>query len=501
MCAKRHRSKSRSGDKAAYSEFSKAITYYEQNQLFTFHRAFDLFIEQIDPDPEKWDSERLSMYCCEWFLFDFQLPNGQTPLQEYIAKNPDRLSQKNLEDLRQAEESNFTSEFWVNSVDRHNHLLTLEELATGRIIQVRDVSSTSSLEADAGMMAARLMQQGGVWYFAGNPLYFFPVKPTERMKKMLREASNGEPRIFIECVAQVFSTDDADDIDDDAFSYQRTREPLGDGEAKELLEEVKRDYGNLRRKHSLAIKWQQIKTAIRYEDGSRTPLEAFETLFIQGGEHELEFESEEMLSRLTGIFFDSWNLLPHLSLGNRSPNELLWMCQRIDLEAVARALEYSCDSPLRWYLDPDTMEVSFVEEEMLYLLREYFEKSGGGWDGGDEALKQLIADLDDLVIDYEEEELSKWLEGYQDEIIFIEPLEFFEKFEIAHDFIDEVIDDGQLAACLYGVLEGRGAFHRFKDMLAQHGMLGEYRDFCDEAMRRHALEWAGGQGLLTPARG
>jgi hypothetical protein len=319
------------------------------------------------------------------------------------------------------------------------------------------------------------------------------------MKKMLREASNGEQRTFIECVTQAFSANDIDDSDEDgAFFYQRTREPLDDEEAKELLEEVKRDYGNLRRKYGLAVKWQQIKNIVRYEDGSRSPLEVFQTLFAQDDEHEFKLENEETFARLASIFFDSWNLLPHLSLGNRSPNELLRTFQEIDLEEIVQALESSYDSPLRWYLDPDTMEVSFVEEEMLYLLREYFEESSDNRDEGEWALKQLIADLDDLVIGCEEEELYRWLDGYQDEIIFIEPLEFFEKLEIIHGFIDEMIDDEQLAARLYEVLDGRGAFHRFKDVLMQYGRLGEYRDFYDKAMRQHALEWLGNHGLITP---
>ncbi|MCL2826374.1 MAG: hypothetical protein FWD72_03105, partial [Eggerthellaceae bacterium] len=238
--------------KAPFSEFSKIIAYYDRSQHHVFDQAFDEFFNQTDPDFTKVDPDTFAMFAAEWFVFDYRLPNGKTPLQEYIEKNPDKLGAVNLGSLKQAEESNLTADFWVTALDRGEHLLSLEAITRDLAIQVYDVSASQTLPAEHGMIVARVIRIDGQWYLAGNPLSFLPIEPTQRMKQTLREGksdfgseTDAGQNSFIDFVRMIFSYKDPEE--DGSAITPRSLEPLDEIEAKALIEDLHKEYNALRR--------------------------------------------------------------------------------------------------------------------------------------------------------------------------------------------------------------------------------------------------------------
>lgn len=471
--------------KAPYTQFSLVLEYYSTNLQLLIEEAFMIFLDEVDPSPEKLDEERLSMFFSEWFVFDYVLPSQKTVLNNYVSVNPDKLSDSECDSLSQAAKSNFCSEFWIESVDKDQYLLRLEEISSGTIFEVYDKSASTSIASNAGMIGARLINIDGMWYLAGNPPYYYPIKPTINMKDELRKAGQGVRLSFIELVQRVFSDDTNDVID---FEL-RSLEDLDDEEAAALLEEVKKEYNRLRKKYSLPIKWQQIKNCIHYVDSTKSPSEVFKTLFTQSGTIDPGFEDEELFSQVIELFLEAWNLLPHYSLGNKSPLQVRKDVAEVDLTMLIQALEKSPDSSFAYYIDKDTMEVSFVDEELFTFLEDYMFEHGSSSVSNEKVEKTLTNNSYDFIADYEYKELLKWLSGYEDKIIFINPLSVHKKYEIMIDYIDEMILDRDVALQLEKSTRGKGAFRKFKDLLNQYGYLDEYYEYYGSVMQQHALDW------------
>ena len=390
---------------APYSEFSKVLKYYSREQPFIFRRAFELFLEQLALPITPLGRELLEMVVAEWFVFDFRLPNGKTVLRDYIDRNPDRLSAQKIDDLSQAEQSNRTAEFWLNSVDREQHYLLLEDIYTGNTIQVYDVSASRTVPSDAGMIIGRVIQQDGQWYFAGNPLGLLPVTATKRLRDMMKglEVSDEPKQEFIDFFRRLYCEHDEDGDGGDGGEGGSLPEPLSDANAKPLIEG------------------------------------------------------------------------PH---------------GQVDLAKLAEALESPYDSPFQWYIDTETMEISFVEDEFFFLIEECLELPR------DQALQKALDESSHYAIDYDRDEVVKWLDGYGDQVVYIEPVEAYEKYSIMEDFIELEVDDEQLYERLQRAIRGKGAFRRFKEALDAHGRLEDYYQFYDDRMQQLAREWLEDNGFI-----
>jgi hypothetical protein len=134
---------------------------------------------------------------------------------------------------------------------------------------------------------------------------------------------------------------------------------------------------------------------------------------------------------------------------------------RVDLEAVANALEDQTDYEHQWLIDPRTGEIVFWTSEL-------------GIDG------QNPVDLDDL-----------------DDLVLIDPLPSRVWYRDMADFA-VLVSDERAARRLGRALEGRGAFRRFKDELyGEHPeLLPAWQAFRDNRAKCRAVEWLAENSLV-----
>ena len=150
--------------------------FYEQHPEVV-DRAGHEFFAQVQAVQEKVQKEKIEQLFNEWLVYDFCLKTGKTALETYIYRNPDNLDDSELELMRQAGASNYTSHFWIETLDAQKQLLILKECSSGKAFEVRDATASQSVASKAGIVAARLIQIDSRWYFASDPIYFMPFPP------------------------------------------------------------------------------------------------------------------------------------------------------------------------------------------------------------------------------------------------------------------------------------------------------------------------------------
>jgi hypothetical protein len=136
-------------------------------------RAFREFFDENDPGmdgapaPFDWAASLFN----EWFLFDFVLRNGRTPLEDFIAKNPLSLPEEAIGLYRALYESH-AGLFEVKSIAL-GESLALKELRTGTRFRVREFSATFTLRK-GDLFFGRVGKVGDRWELVGSDLVAVP---------------------------------------------------------------------------------------------------------------------------------------------------------------------------------------------------------------------------------------------------------------------------------------------------------------------------------------
>ncbi len=133
----------------------------------------------------------------------------------------------------------------------------------------------------------------------------------------------------------------------------------------------------------------------------------------------------------------------------------------LDLEEIATALADQTDYEHRWLINPQTGEIVFWTADT-------------GIDG------QTPIDLDEL------------------DPICIDPLPSWVWYQDMADFA-EVITDERAGRRLARVIQGRGAFRRFKDLLHEEhpDLLPAWYAFRDARAMRRAVQWLADNSLIN----
>lgn len=133
---------------------------------------------------------------------------------------------------------------------------------------------------------------------------------------------------------------------------------------------------------------------------------------------------------------------------------------QVDLEELATALADQTDYEHRWLIDPRTGAIAFWTSDT-------------GIDG------ENLVDIDEL------------------DLVPIEPLPSHVWFEDMADFANG-ISDPDAGRRLGRVLDGRGAFRRFKNELYQRHpeLISSWHALRDSRAERRAVEWLLEQGLI-----
>ncbi|MCO4273325.1 UPF0158 family protein [Pseudarthrobacter sp. HLT3-5] len=132
----------------------------------------------------------------------------------------------------------------------------------------------------------------------------------------------------------------------------------------------------------------------------------------------------------------------------------------IDLEMLRLALDSPSDWDSRYWFDPRTGETSL-------WLRDSFDEAEESW----EDLEAAGA-------------------------IVVEPIRPYEAYRDMELFIADVKDE-RAKDLLWRAIDGKGAFRRFRNTLAEFPELEtRWFSFHDRAMRRRAIEWLAASGVV-----
>lgn len=132
----------------------------------------------------------------------------------------------------------------------------------------------------------------------------------------------------------------------------------------------------------------------------------------------------------------------------------------IDLEMLQLALEHQSDWDSRYWFDPRTGETNLWLRDSL--------------DEGDQSEEDLEAGG----------------------AILVEPIRPYEAYRDMELFIADVQDE-RAKDLLWRAIDGKGAFRRFRNTLAEFPELQTlWFSFHDRAMRRRAIEWLAESGVV-----
>lgn len=168
---------------------------------------------------------------------------------------------------------------------------------------------------------------------------------------------------------------------------------------------------------------------------------------------------------------------------------------QVDLSELAMAFE---DASLEqsYYLDLETGQVVWVSQETYSLLESFYEET---YDPEAEEQVELATVLQDHdLADWQEEELleaDRVERFYGSRYIRVPEADSHEAYRDMERFISTVQDE-HLQDDLWRAIQGRGAFRRFKDVLA-----GAYREqkrwytFQNDRLKERLLDWLELEGI------
>ena len=169
---------------------------------------------------------------------------------------------------------------------------------------------------------------------------------------------------------------------------------------------------------------------------------------------------------------------------------------RVDLSELEVAFD-DASWERSYYLDLETGKVLMVTEEFRQELERLHEEAIPGESIDEEANVTTV--LDQLQLpDWEREalrEANQVEEGFGTRYISIPRSESTESYGDMEEFIT-MVEDEHLVELLEVAINGKGAFRRFKDVLANYPAERErWFHFKDNRIRERMLEWLKDEGI------
>lgn len=234
----------------------------------------------------------------EWFLFDFKLTNGRTPLENFYETNPYNLKMVRQQVYKDLQENDFGL-YEVKEV-RLGEGLTLENLQTGRIYQVREYAATFGLKRGQ-IFSARVGKVGDHYELVGSNSCFGPVKLNKTLKKSFQEMKEKlNPKILHH---YLFKQQDSADYPSEPLTY----------------EEAEKNFNSFLRKHNLDkfVSAGLVKEWIFRHSGKAEPMVELSMLTgLLGSKRKF---NPKVLGELAECFSSFYNFCPQKKLGGKSP--------------------------------------------------------------------------------------------------------------------------------------------------------------------------------------
>jgi len=153
---------------------------------------------------------------------------------------------------------------------------------------------------------------------------------------------------------------------------------------------------------------------------------------------------------------------------------------KVDLEMIANAMEDVARTDMEYYLDEETGEIIYIPEEVSRYVEEE-----------DENLRKELPDWQKEGVKLAQEILFKKPHRY----IYIPEGPPCNGYDLMVEFAEKV-EDELLREKLSIALDGKGAFRRFKNVIADYS---DYREkwfkFRDERINKKVIEWLNSIGI------
>ncbi|WP_165062195.1 hypothetical protein [Adlercreutzia sp. ZJ154] len=282
--------------------FSKVIEYFIREAPRLVGTAQDEFIDLVDPDIDDDDIDSIEMVSAlalEWFLFDYRMPNNNSPLENFIRTNPLGMSDSELSGFKQSVETNYVSIFSIEGAHPEMGTVVLEDMDTKKRYPVLDYSLSSS-GVEQGILGARIVKCDGAWYFAGNPAFAYPIGMSDNLKRVFMEEETSHD--FPSLVRMRFGHHDSESV---SCMTQAVSADMSAAELRALLLELEMAYKNLSERAALDVSWEELTEDLGVIGEVGSPLDKIRELFsAEDGFIDIE---EDALNELLDIYFNAWN--------------------------------------------------------------------------------------------------------------------------------------------------------------------------------------------------
>lgn len=280
--------------------FRLIIQYAAKNHP-EFRRATAEFNQNLQ-EPFKPDDE-LSALFGEWLIYDFQTDSGVNFINLYCQKNPDDLSAKELEVLKQVADTQFYSAFEIQKIKRGEYL-ELEDLSTGKHYRTYDVKG-SRTAPEKGTLFTRIGRVEGHWHLVGANPAFFPIVHTPRFKRLSKQSGQFKGLSLLQTIPLWQQPPPNRPI---------TQEKIAAKDLKIKRYALQVVYEEQAKRYKISLTFDELAKAIFEED--RTNVVDFWKKLTHHG------LSEEFLFNNLPLLQDCWNHLPHRCLGGKCPSQV-----------------------------------------------------------------------------------------------------------------------------------------------------------------------------------
>lgn len=168
---------------------------------------------------------------------------------------------------------------------------------------------------------------------------------------------------------------------------------------------------------------------------------------------------------------------------------------KVNMDDLTAVFELHFDE-IQSYLDLQTGEVLQVNDETRRLLEMLYAELYTGEGERGMPLETLLAQHPEIE-DWEKQallEADRVEQGYGESIVAVDP-ESYEDYDDMESFVYTVTDP-RLANELEYAIRGRGAFRRFKDILARHPQVeAAWYAFKDARIRARVRDWLEAYGI------
>ncbi|OQX00658.1 hypothetical protein BWK69_01005 [Candidatus Parcubacteria bacterium A4] len=241
----------------------------------------------------------------EWFIFDFRLSNGRTPLENFYYVNPYNFNPARLQIYKDLQENCFGL-YEVLEIEL-GEWLCLKNIRTDKIYNVREFSATFGL-LKGQIFSNRVGRVGDHYELVGGDVSFGPIRLNPSLKNIFKKNKEGlNPKTLRNSFPSI-----------SAPLNRKKKEYPSFEEAERNLRKILEKYGI-----NKFVSAETIKDWIyNHPKGSLLPFSAELSMLFGLIDPDMGREDYSMVTRdLLEGFNAFYNLCPQKTLGGKSPFE------------------------------------------------------------------------------------------------------------------------------------------------------------------------------------